>query len=431
MLSVLLWILCGMGILCIMVFCGKRKGALPGTDREVMISEAVCNIAAVTFLLAQLLFPVYGYVRIPLGSSYLGRMKPFGEIFVDLMKTHNMRYFEPFDWPCDNSVYMYVILTAVLCFFAGMFVYRNGLKIKHKVFLFLPLLVLIATLIFCFVRFSNRKSALRDFPAYYSLLLIDSIERYLSVALVMIAILYLIYLILKKITHNEIIPLIVIFILSFFAPCVYVIHDGMKASEPVIKYLYFGMDIPLFPIGMIVMKYKDKILPKTGKGAIKHAFSWLLVGVIAFCSLFGIQYLLSKLTRVPLSAAHSCFDDDVYRDNMRILRQIYKTACVPWLIIGLALSMLILALALLIRSGNPVTRFCREHAYLITVMLFSRHIFFEISGFDRKFWTEIIKLPEKLFIIVPFIYFTLAALLAFLIKRFILDKLKSKDKVQT
>ena len=422
MLSVLMWILCGMGILCIMVFGWKRKGALPESDREVMISEAVCNIAVVTLVLTQLLFPIYGYAMLPLGSSYPGRMEPFDKVLVRVLTMFNVRCLEPFDITGDTSVYSFVMLISVFCFFAGMFLYKNGLKIKHKKFLFVPLLVLSVTLIRCFIRIADQKSRLIDFPQYYSLLLLECIERYLMTAFVMIAVLYGIYLILKKLMHNEIVPLIVIFILSFFVPCVRVVHDGMLISEPEIGYLYFGPDIPLFPVGMIVMKYKDKLLPKTKKGALIQVFSWLFTGAAAFSSLFGIQYFLSKLTGVPLSAAQSCFYDEIYRENMRVLERIYKTACVPWLILGLALSMMILVLTLLIRTGNPVTKFFREHVFLITVLLFSRHIFFEISGYDRKFWTELLKMPENLFIIVPVIYFGISVALAYLIKRFVIDR---------
>lgn len=429
MLSVLLWILCGIGILCIMVFCGKRKVTLPESDREVMISEAVCNIAALTLVLTQLLFPLYGYSILPLGSSYPGRMEPAGQVLAGIFKMFNVSCYFPFAQLVGNSVYFYVMLTAVFCFFAGMFIYKNGLKIKYKRFLSIPLLVLAVTLIRSFIRIADRKSGVRDFPKYYSLLLLECIERYLMTAFVMIAVLYGIYLLLKKLMHNEIIPLILIFILSFFAPCVRVVYDGLHISEPVIGNLYFGPDIPLFPAGMIVMKYKDKILPKNRKGALIHVCSWLFAGVAALCALFGIQYLLSKLTGVPFSAAQSCFDDEIYRENMRVLERIYKTACVPWLFAGFALSMMILALTLLIRTGNPVTKFFREHGYLITVFLFSRHIFFEISGHDMSFWTGILKMPENLFITVPFIYAGLSVVLAYLIKRFILDKLKTKSSV--
>lgn len=423
MLSVLLWILCGMGILCIMVFCGKRKGALPEADREAKISEDVTNIAAAALVLTQMLFPVYGYSMNPLSGSYPGHMKPFGEVIFELFTRLNIHFFDPFNWYRDTSVYMYVMLTAVLCFFAGMFLYRNGLKIKHKAFLLLPLAVLTATLIFCLIKKGNRKWFLRDFPQYYSLLTLDCILRYLSTAFVMIAVLYGIYVLLKKVMRNEVIPLIVILVLSFFAPCVFVVHDGLKASEPVLRYLHFGPDIPLFPIGMIVMKFKDKLLPKTKKGTLIYLFSWLFAGGLAYWLLFEIQYFLARRAGVLLSAADSC-DPQAYAEAMKSLRPIYKTACVPWLIIGLALSMAILALTLLFRTGNPVTAFLRKHCYLITVLLFSRHVFFAISDHERKFWTELLKLPENLFIIVPVFYFALAVLLAYLIRRFVLGRRK-------
>lgn len=423
MFSVLLWILCGMGILCIMVFCGKRKGALPEADRDAKISEDVTNIAAAALVLTQLLFPVYGYVMNPLRGSYPGHIKPFGETLSGILTRYEIHFFDPSNWNRDNSVYMYVMLTAVLCFFAGMFLYRNGLKIKHKAFLLLPLAVLTATLIFCLIKKGDRKWFLRDFPQYYSLLTLDCILRYLSTAFVMIAVLYGIYVLLKKVMRNEVIPLIVILVLSFFAPCVFVVHDGMKASEPVLRYLNFGPDIPLFPIGMIVMKFKDKLLPKTKKGTLIYLASWLFAGGLAYWILFEVQYFLARRAGVYLSAAHSC-DADAYAKAMEILRPIYKTACVPWLIIGLALSMAILALTLLFRTGNPVTKFCREHVYLITVLLFSRHVFFAISGHERKFWTELLKLPENLLIIVPVFYFALAVFLAYLIRRVVLGRRK-------
>ena len=427
MLSVLLWLLCGMGILCIIVLCGKRKGPSPAiesaADREAKISEDVTNIAAAALVLTQMMFPVYGYTMSPLRGSYPGRMDPFGKVLSRLLTRYDVHHFEPFNWYGDSSVYMYVILTAVFCFFAGMFLYRNGLKINHKLLLLLPLAVLIATLVFCLIKTGNRKWFLRDFPQYYSLLTIDCILRYLSTAFVMIAILYGIYVLLKKLMRNEIIPLIVILVLSFFAPFVNVVHDGLKYSEPVIRYLHFGPDIPLFPIGMIVMKYKDKLLPKTRKGTRIYLFSWLFAGGLAFWILFEIQYFLSKLAGVPLSASQSC-DPHRYNEDMKILRPIYNTACVPWLILGLALSMAILSMTLLMRTGNPVTAFLRKHGYLITVLLFSRHVYFTISGHNTVFWTELLKLPENLFIIVPVFYFALAVLLAYLINRFILGRRK-------
>ena len=426
MLSVLLWILCGMGILCLMVFCGKRKGVLPESDRDVMISEAVCNTAAASFMLIQLLFPLYGYVMSPLGGSYPGKMDPFDEVFVRNFATLDVYFLEPFVWLEDNSVYSYVMLTAVFCFFAGMFIYKNGLKIKNKKFILILLPLLTVPVIRFYISKVQYRYIVRDIPKYYSLLLFEGIERYLLSAFVMTAVLYGIYALLKKIMRNEVIPLIVILVLSFFAPCIYVAHDGLKAADPVLKYLYFGPDIPLFPIGMIVMKYRTKLLPKTKKGTLIYLFSWLFAGGSSFWLLFQIQYFLSKRAGVSLSAASSC-DPSAYAEAMKSLRPIYKTACVPWLIIGLALSMVILSLTLLLRTGNPLTMFFRKHCYLITVLLFFRHLYFELSGHDFKFWTDILKLPKNMLIAVPFIYFGLSVVLAYLIKRFI-PGLKKPDR---
>ena len=425
MLSVLLWMLCGIGILCIIVFCGKRKGTLPESDREVMISEAVCNIAAVTLILTQLLFPIYGYVMFPARGLSIAYADDFEKRLVSVLTELNVNYLKPFNIFRGNSVYSYVILTFIFCFFAGMYLYKFGLKLKHKKFLFIPLLTMVIAVVKVFIQTAENKSRVRNFPKYQIIMLTDCSERYLLGSFIMIAALYGIYLLIRKLTHKEIIALIVILVLSFFAPTVIVLNDGLKASEPVIKYLYFGPGIPLFPIGMIVMKYKDKLLPKTKKGVLIHAVSWLFAGGIAYYILFEIQYYLAERAGVYLSDAHSCIDNDEFRRRWAILREIYKTSAFPWLVIGLAAAMVILSLALLIRTGNPVTKFFREHAYLITVLLFSRHVYFELSNYDNALWTEVFKMPEELFVIVPFIYFGLSVALAYLIKRFILDKVKN------
>ena len=71
--------------------------------------------------------------------------------------------------------------------------------------------------------------------------------------------------------------------------------------------------------------------------------------------------------------------------------------------------------------------FFRKHCYLITVLLFFRHLYFELSGHNFKFWTDILKLPKNMLIAVPFIYFGLSVVLAYLIKRFI-PELKKPDR---
>ena len=236
----------------------------------------------------------------------------------------------------------------------------------------------------------------------------------------MIAALYGIYLLLKKILKNELIPLIVILVLSFFTPGVRVVNDGVNiVRDAMLKDMIFGPDIPLFPMGMIVMKYKDKMLPKTKKGIIIHLASWLFVGGISFYALYGIQHFLIKQAGVRASDALTDIWYDGLGTKLAKLEKIYKVDSIPWLIFGLALSMVLLSIALLVRTGNPVTKFLRDHCYLITVLLFSRHVFFEAGRWNMDFWTNTLGMTENMLIIVPFIYFVLSVVLAFLIRRFI------------
>ena len=70
MLSVLFWILCGAGVLCLIVFPGKRKGVPFVSGREETIFESACNITAVILLLIQMIFPLYGYALYAAPSSF-------------------------------------------------------------------------------------------------------------------------------------------------------------------------------------------------------------------------------------------------------------------------------------------------------------------------------------------------------------------------
>ncbi len=423
MLSVLLWVLVGIVFLGVIVFPGKRKGTLPLSDRETMISDAACNIAAVSLVLTQMLFPIYGYRINPTDMMYGNYTWKNG--FAEQMKTTlsftAINYLSAFNNKPKSSVYAFMILTAVFCFFAGMSIYKNGLKIKHKIFLFLPLLVTFGTACWVYYHDDMFYERAEAYIKYEALLQTDTIVRYLCGAFLMIAILYGIYLLLKKLLKNELIPLILILILSFFAPSIRVINDGVW-HDPVLRigYWIFGPDIPLFPIGMIVMKYKDKILPKTEKGIIIHLASWLCAGGLSFYALSWLQFFLIKQAGLYPSDALTDVWYEGLDEKLEKLDKIYEMDSIPWLIFGLAVSMILLGLVLLIRTGNPLTKFFREHCYLITVFLFSRHVFFETSGYYMNLWTKTFGLPENWFIVVPFICFAVSVILAFLVKRFIL-----------
>lgn len=427
MLSVLFWILCGAGMLCLIVFPGKRKGVPPVSGRDDMITGSACNISAVTLLLTQMIFPLYGNTMNhardlsmrggPVDPAWI---KESGEVFLKVLKEipANYRdtdeYFEAFP---ENSVYMFVILTAVFCFFAGMHIYKNGLKIRHKVFLLIPVPVLIAAVAGSARLKTGNIRIINDLLRYRFIVLEDSIARYLFGAVMMIAVLYGIYLILKKLFKNETAALIVILILSFFAPGIRLIRDGLDRQGPFLRYFLFGPDIPLFPAGMLVMKFKDRILPQTKKGILIHVFVWLILGGISFNALSGLQEFLLNRAGLKISDGYTCFPDEIFYENSAMLEKIYKMECIPWLIFGLALSMLILSLTLLIKTGNPVTKFCRENCYLISVLLFSRHIYGTVSGNRLKFWTDVAGMKAEWLVLVPFIYFALFAVLAYLINR--------------
>lgn len=200
-------------------------------------------------------------------------------------------------------------------------------------------------------------------------------------------------------------------------------RDIAIAALLIAVFCFFaGASIPLFPLGMLVMKYKDKILPKTKKGLLIHIALWIMIGGMSFYALSGLQKLLLARKGLHISDGYSCMPDEDFGRKTAMLEKIYKTECIPWLIFGLSLCMLLLIASRYCGSGNPVTRFCRENCYLITVLLFCRHIFYSVSG--SRLITKV--MPEHLLILVPFILFALSALLSYLINRVIRSGRKEK-----
>ena len=318
-----------------------------------------------------------------------------------------------------NSVYTAVILTSVFCFFAGAALYGNRLRLRliHKIFLLIPVLAFAATAVYTyFSRFGGHLKG-HNYVSFLLIYLEDSIVVYLFGSFIMIALLYGIYRALRKITGKELFALIVILVLSFFPPFVRIVNDGMMRRGPELRYLLLGPGIPLFPLGMLVMKYKDKLLPKTKKGALIYFASWFVVGGVSFYSLHGIQKLLLDMAGLHISDGYYCMPDEDFGRKTAMLEKIYKTECIPWLIFALALCMLILLAVSYFRTGNPVTRFCRKNCYLITVLLFSRHIVYCISGDRMRFWTNTIGLPNRLLVLVPFFYFFVFAVLAVIVRQ--------------
>ena len=430
MLSLLFWILFGIGLLCLIVFPGKHRKSLP-------LSYSARNIAVTVFLLIQLIFPLYGYALRPSGLSSVNAIEPFGSTWVNetaqaafitfrniAVNLNDRKYSLP-----GNSVYMAVILAAVFCFFAGAALYGNRLRLRlrHKIFLLIPVLAFAAVAVYTyFSRFGGRLKG-HNYVRFLLIYLEDSIVVYLFGSFIMITLLYGIYRALRKITGKELFALIVILVLSFFPPFVRIINDGMMRRGPELRCLLLGPGIPLFPLGMLVMKYKDKLLPKTKKGALIYFASWLTVGAVSFYALDGIQKLLLNQAGLRISDGYTCMPDEDFGRKTAMLEKIYKAECIPWLIFGLSLGMLILLAVSYFRTGNHVTRFFRKNCYLITVLLFSRHIVYCISGDRMRFWTNTVGLPNRLLVLVPFFYFFVFAVLAAIINRIL--KLAGRRKI--
>ena len=181
---------------------------------------------------------------------------------------------------------------------------------------------------------------------------------------------------------------------------------------------------------MLAMKFKDNILPKTGKGFLTHIVSWVMLGGISFYSLSALQRFLLNRAGLRISDGYSCMPDENFGRTVATLEKIYRLECIPWLVFGFALSMFLFVMISFVRTGNPVTEFCRKNCYLISVLLFSRHIFMVINMKDMSFWTGTVGLKDSLTVIVPFIYFVLFVVLSCLVNK-ILKKHELKKALKS
>ncbi len=421
-LKLCIWIIAVVALLCLTVFPGKRKIL----QDEDVVTDAAKNIMVVSMTLMLIMYPIFSGNTWGHHKYYELLAEKHPDVVSRYLKTIRYLRIERHDdisFDLSLGVYALVILCSVFLFFTGMYVYKNGIKIRHKMFLILPVVMSVIGVAYQ-VSLYDRLWA-KD-PSNLVLSMIFGITEYLIEYLmstaVMIVILYLIYKVLKMVLRNELIPLIIILILSFF-PSEYELMQGAKEYD--LLKLVWGANIPLFPVGMLVMKYKDKLLPKAYKQTIIWSIVWTVSGAAS------LMILLSHKGPGISGAREFCLTDSeitVYSSSDDILiNRISVAMAIPWLILGLAIVMLFLNIALRIKTGNKFTLFLRKHLFIVLILHLCNYIRY------YSFFTDCVKdllskvKIENAFItsvVWMFIYFGIAVVL----KRCVTDRIGAKGK---
>lgn len=401
-----IWISVAVALLCLTVFPGKRKTL----QNEDTVTDAAKNFMAVSLALMLILYPMYS------GNTW-GHLKYYELLAEDhpdavsrYLKTIRYLRIERHDdisFDLSLGVYALVIMCSVFLFFTGMYVYKNGIKIRHKMFLILPVVMSVTGVAYQVSRY-DRLWAKDPSDLVLSMILglTEYLIEYLMSTAVMIVLLSLIYKVLKMVLRNELIPLIIILILSFF-PSEYELMQGAKEYD--LLNLVWGANIPLFPVGMLVMKYKDKLLPKSLKKTIIWSIVWIVTGAASLIILLGHKDPGISDVR------EACLTDSeitVYSSSDDILiNRISRAMAIPWLILGLAIVMLLLYIALRIKTGNKFTLFLRKHIFIVLILHLCNYIrYYSFFTDCVKALLSKVKIENSLIISVVwmFIYFGIA-----------------------
>lgn len=430
MMSVIIWIVAAIVLLSVMTFPGKSR-MLSGEDE---VADAAKNFIAVSLLLMLIMYPLYSDKSYGTDLYYRILVRDYPVDLSDIV-SHYLRTIRYIQIEKNDAVsfelflgfYAFIILCSVFLFFTGMYVYKNGLKIRHKILLILPVVMSVVGV--ADLAASYKKLLAKDpgnLVLSVTLRLTGIIIEYLASTAVMIVILYLVYKILKTILRCEILPLIIVLILSFFSPEYW---NSRGVRVPDLTCFIWGANIPLFPIGMLVMKYKDKFLPKSLKWTVIWSVAWTGLGAASFYTLMNLQSFFIKQSGISVPGGGCGVDVEPYTyfDTDKLIVRVSRATAIPWLILGLSIVMLLLLISLRIKTGNKFTLFLRKHIEIVLILSLCQYICrYNIYVDPVKDLLAKIRIEDPVITSVVWllIYFCLAVVL----KRFVLDRIKAKQK---
>ena len=199
-------------------------------------------------------------------------------------------------------------------------------------------------------------------------------SKYLLGMAVTAAILVAVYILLKKILRSELIPILVVLVLSCFPPAIYATRG---ITNPQLYYLYLGTNMPLLPLGILVGKYRSILIPKKRSLRILYVSIWSALAVLSYATLWLLQPVVLAMNGMQYRYSTSFCATPAVPNNQRInnfLEPYTKAQCITWLVFGLSVVMLLLIFATMFNTDNRLTLFFREH--IPEILMLSYSIFF-------------------------------------------------------
>lgn len=321
-------------------------------------------------------------------------------------------------------MYAQILMSSLCYFFTGMCAYGNRVLIRRKWLLILPAATI--AIMACISVGTSSNMNVRKRELFF--ILYNSV-RYLLGIFVVMAILYTVYTILRKILKNDTVSMIIILILSLFHPTLEL--GPLVHYFPGVSILEWGANAPLFPIGMLVMKHKDKLIPKGKRSSVIYSIICSFTAMLSVVVIIKLVPWAISIAGISAPRSNGC-DIDMYASGRyeAFIERVARYQCITCLVLGLSICMLLVLAASRLRTGNKVTGFIREYSTDIVVFHFCLYLIFirrNILSVLEKFTFKYPAVEWYVWLIaMMFILIVVSAVLAVILRKLIGGRIDRK-----
>ena len=377
MLWLLLWIWGTLLVFGTCLIVGKKKGEKVSSEDRLTVN--IRNYCAIALIMCIIMFS-WNYPRQDGFTVYVSLEASIdtAEMIRRLLSWMREQFFGNNDTGrlFSMSIYAELVMSSVFLFFTGMRVHSGDIRIRRKGLLLIPLILLLVPTFsrIYFFNGHNKKIKIWGLIRYVFAESIYTCSKYLLGMAVTAAILVAVYILLKKILRAELIPILVVLVLSCFPPAIYATRG---ITNPQLYYLYLGTNMPLLPLGIMAGKYRSILIPKKRSLRILYVSVWSALAVLSYATLWLLQPVVLAMNGMQYRYSTSFCATPVVSNNQRIsnfLEPYTKAQCITWLLFGLSVVMLLLIFATMFNTDNRLTSFFREH--IPEILMLSYSIFF-------------------------------------------------------
>lgn len=321
-------------------------------------------------------------------------------------------------------MYAQILMCSLCYFFTGMCAYANRVFIRRKWLLILPAATI--AIMACIGVSASSNMIVRKRELFY---ILNLAVHYLIGIFVVMAILFTVYKILRKLLKNDTVPIVIVLLLSLFHPALEI--SPLGRYFPGANILEWGANAPLFPIGMLVMKYKNKLIPKGKRSVVIYSIICSFTAVLSVVVILKLVPWAIRIAGISAPRSNGC-DIDLYSSGRyeAFIESVARYQCITYLALGSSICMLLVLAASRIRTGNKVSGFIREYSADIVVFHFCLYLIFirrNILSVLEKFTFKYPAVRWYIWLIaLMLIFIIVSALLAVILRKLIGGRIDRK-----